>query len=105
MSWIRPAGEDGPPPGHMRGEDAALVAQAINGILTGRIGEQERRALHEMLAEQVRHSDSVTRPDCFRCADVGLLFLDEDRHAFTYRCTCTRGLNDPRAFPVWRGSR
>lgn len=91
--------------GHLAGEDVAMVVQTIKGILSGQLGEAERSGLHSTLAAQVRYSDSLSPPDCPRCADVGLLFLDEGRHTFTYRCTCTRGLNDPRAFPVWRGSR
>ena len=102
-AWIRPAGEQGPPPGHLRGEDLGLVSEAIRGILTGRLGEAERKNLHEMLAEQVRYSDSITPPDCRHCADVGLRFVNEGGCEVTYRCSCSRGLSDPRAFPTYRG--
>ena len=47
-AWIRPAGEQGPPPGHLR-------------------------------------------------------FVNEGGYEVTYRCSCSRGLSDPRAFPTYRG--
>lgn len=105
MAYIRPIGENGPPPGHLRGEDLELVTKAIQAILNGALGEEQRSGLHAMLAEQVRYSDSRTPLDCSECHDLGLLFIQEGGYQFTYRCTCTRGLNDPRAFPVWRGAR
>lgn len=86
--------------GHLAGEDVSMVVQTIKGILSGQLGEKERNGLREMLAAQVRYSDSLSPPDCRHCADVGLQFVENGVHApSVLTCSCERGRADPRAFP------
>lgn len=89
--------------GHLAGDDISMVVGSIKNMIVGKNGDAERNGLREMLVAQVRHSDSMSPPECHDCAGTGLIFKDDGVNApWVYRCDCFRGHADPRAFPMIR---
>lgn len=86
--------------GSFPAEDIRTICQGIIRRINGDLDDNGFTALQKALKNS---TTGAGFGECGLCRDSGLVMPTnrESGTTFAFRCSCTKGRNDPRRFPIW----